>query len=130
MTDYDGYTVAEKMAFFQQVREFKVRLEGLVRREFGIHANIGSTEGDRFVRVYKDWSGQKTVMCFVDKSDGTIFKGSWKAPVKNGARGNIYADDFGMECMDAYGCKPIKKGRPAKSNEKANNWVVRSLRQS
>ena len=47
--------------------------------------------------------GQTTVHTFVNMENGDILKGSWKAPVKNGVRGNINADDVGASCINEYG---------------------------
>ena len=58
----------------------------------------------------RDWSeskaieyGQTTVHSFVNMETGEILKGSWKAPVKNGVRGNIWADDVGADRINEYG---------------------------
>lgn len=34
-----------------------------------------------------------SVYCFVDIENGDLLKGSWKAPVKNGVRGNLFDPD-------------------------------------
>jgi hypothetical protein len=47
--------------------------------------------------------GQTTVHSFVNMENGDILKGSWKAPVKNGVRGNINADDVGADRINEYG---------------------------
>jgi hypothetical protein len=31
----------------------------------------------------------ESVYCFIDLTNGDLIKGSWKAPVKNGVRGNV-----------------------------------------
>jgi hypothetical protein len=36
----------------------------------------------------------RCVYCFVRLEDGAILKGSWKAPVKNPERGNIFNENF------------------------------------
>jgi hypothetical protein len=54
--------------------------------------------GPRYVRIVKNDcdkdgnirpTGQKSVHTFLDRTNGDILKGSWKAPVKNGVRGNV-----------------------------------------
>ena len=52
--------------------------------------------------------GQTTVHTFVNMENGDILKGSWKAPVKNGVRGNIFADDIGASCVNEYGAVYLK----------------------
>ena len=52
--------------------------------------------------------GQTTVHTFVNMENGDILKGSWKAPVKNGVRGNIFADDIGVSCVNEYGTVYLK----------------------
>ena len=53
---------------------------------------ITHTEGARYIRICtEDTLGySKSVYCFLDKTNGNLLKGSWKAPVKNGVRGNIF----------------------------------------
>jgi len=60
-------------------------------------------DGDRGIEY-----GQATVHTFVNMENGDILKGSWKAPVKNGVRGNIFADDIGASCINEYGTVYLK----------------------
>ena len=60
-------------------------------------------DGDRGIEY-----GQATVHTFVNMENGDILKGSWKAPVKNGVRGNIFADDIGASCVNEYGTVYLK----------------------
>ena len=60
-------------------------------------------DGDRGIEY-----GQSTVHTFVNMENGAILKGSWKAPVKNGVRGNIFADDIGASCINEYGTVYLK----------------------
>ena len=60
-------------------------------------------DGDRGIEY-----GQSTVHTFVNMENGDILKGSWKAPVKNGVRGNIFADDIGASCINEYGTVYLK----------------------
>lgn len=50
---------------------------------------VGFEMGKRYVRVFTNNGTQRFVHTFVDMTNGNILKGSWKAPVKNGVRGNI-----------------------------------------
>ena len=60
-------------------------------------------DGDRGIEY-----GQSTVHTFVNMENGDILKGSCKAPVKNGVRGNIFADDIGASCVNEYGTVYLK----------------------
>lgn len=45
-------------------------------------------------RVFTVEEGQaRSVHCFIEIATGDVMKGSWKAPVKNGVRGNIFEED-------------------------------------
>lgn len=49
----------------------------------------------------------KSVYCFVEIASGDVLKGSWKAPVKNGKRGNIF-DPNVANCLDWSGLKYLR----------------------
>jgi hypothetical protein len=55
--------------------------------------------------------GGQSVHSFVDLATGDILKGSWKAPVKNGVRGNIFEDDLGADRINEHG--PVYLRGPA-----------------
>ncbi len=58
--------------------------------------------GNRYVKIVKQ-NGQTMVHCFIDRTNGDILKAaSWKAPAKH-ARGNVFADDYGMSGVSEYG---------------------------
>src|ERR1051326_3381400 len=62
---------------------------------------IEQSQGKKFIRLISvTKNGSRSVYCFVDKTNGDILKGSWKAPVKNGVRGNIFEPDFGLSKCD------------------------------
>ena len=68
---------------------------------------ITKTEGGkRYIRLVKFEHGKpSSVYCFVDTTNGDVLKGSWKAPVKNGVRGNIFkgkAADYMTNYGPAY----------------------------
>ncbi len=69
---------------------------------------IAITEGKRYVRVVKqDAEGSgASVHTFVDVTNGNILKGSWKAPVKNGVRGNIFTDY--SKVVNQYGAEYLR----------------------
>ena len=60
----------------------------------------------KYVRVVKEdaMGGGRSVYCFIDTTNGDILKGSWKAPVKNGVRGNIFSGDHGADRVNHHGC--------------------------
>ena len=52
-----------------------------------------------------------SVHTFVRIADGAILKaGSYRAPAKNGERGSIYAEDFGMSVIGPYGALYLSGG--------------------
>jgi hypothetical protein len=55
-----------------------------------------------------DWKAM-SVYCFVDLSNGNILKGSWKAPVANGVRGNLNDTDI-LTKVTVYGVGYIRGG--------------------
>lgn len=60
--------------------------------------------GSRYVRIVRrDASGGGgSAYAFIDRTNGDILKpASYKAPAKH-ARGNIFADDFGVSCCQIH----------------------------
>ena len=47
------------------------------------------------------------VYCFLDLTNGDLLKGSWKAPVANGVRGNL-SDPNVLNKFDQYGPKYLR----------------------
>lgn len=67
------------------------------------------TIGPRYARIIRTDSKYDTsVVCFIDLTNGDILKGSWKAPVKKGVRGNIFTEDRGASVMNQYGCAYLR----------------------
>lgn len=71
------------------------------------------TKGGRFARIIRQdkpglFPAERSVVVFIDLTNGDIHKGSWKAPVKNGKRGNIFAADRGASCMGQYGPRYLR----------------------
>lgn len=61
--------------------------------------------GRRYVKILLD----RHVHTFIDTNNGDILKAAtYKAPAKNGVRGNIYAEDLGRSVIDHYGAKYLK----------------------
>ena len=62
--------------------------------------------GKKYARVVKvdKMNGGRSVHTFVNMLTGDILKsGSWKAPQKNGVRGNIFAEDVGADRVNEHG---------------------------
>lgn len=64
---------------------------------------IEAQEGPKYIRLVRVefFNGERTkggsAFGFVDKTNGNVLKAAgWKAPAKNFARGNIFAEDFGL----------------------------------
>lgn len=50
--------------------------------------------GKRYARITTSDGIGKSVYCFIDMTDGSIYKSaSWKAPEKNFSRGNVLMED-------------------------------------
>lgn len=70
-------------------------------------------EGSRYIKVIKqeyDFNNIKrgaSVHTFIDKTNGDILKGNWKAPVKNGVRGNIFNEEI-MKGVNHHGAIYLK----------------------
>ena len=58
----------------------------------------------KYIRIVKgnENGGHRSLHSFVDRTNGNILKGSWKAPVKNGVRGSIFNENP-MKGMDHHG---------------------------
>jgi len=72
-------------------------------------AKIELISGSRYVKVVKvdSHGGSRSVHTFIDKTNGDILKGTWKAPVKNGVRGNIYKDNY-PKCINWHGAEYLR----------------------
>lgn len=70
--------------------------------------SVSATEGKKYFKVFKkeegyDWSKNGSIVCFVDKVTGDIYKpASFSAPAKH-ARGNASSAQNGMEGFTAEG---------------------------
>ena len=70
---------------------------------------IESEVGPKYMRVWKVDGSSKSIHTFVDRATGNILKaGTWKAPAKNGVRGNIFDPDFGLSKVDHHGAKYLR----------------------
>jgi len=69
--------------------------------------NVTVENGRKYAKVIVGDS----VHTFVNKENGDILKAaSFKAPAKNGVRGSIFAEDFGMSCVGPYGALYVTGG--------------------
>lgn len=67
-----------------------------------------SDPGRKFMRLVHMENGKaRSVYCFVNMENGDLLKGSWKAPVKNGVRGNVF-DETTYTNFDHYGPKYLR----------------------
>ena len=64
--------------------------------------------GKKYVKVIAVSPSQRSSFAFVDMSNGDVLKSaSWSRPAKH-ARGNIFNDDDGLDCVTPYGIKYLK----------------------
>lgn len=57
----------------------------------------------KYIRVWSIGT-QKSIHTFIEASSGNVLKAaSWKAPVKNNPRGNVFGDDFGLNGVTHHG---------------------------
>ena len=73
-----------------------------------------ATKYAKIVKEDANPGGHTMVHSFVNLTNGAILKGNWKAPVKNGVRGNIFADDLGASVVTEHGPMYLKPGRKAR----------------
>ena len=64
--------------------------------------------GPKYARLVRN-EGQRSVIGFVELATGAIYypKG-WAGPQKNHARGNVFADDYGLSAFGRYGVKTLR----------------------
>ena len=101
-----------------RIKSFAAAIEELNRAEFPdtpFPTTISYEVGRRYVRVVSNRNGCRSVIhgcrsvhCFIDSTNGDILKGSWKAPVARGVRGNINSVDGGLGCVNWHGPKYLR----------------------
>ena len=71
---------------------------------------IVQSVGPRYVKIImkRDQDLQGSLYCFIDRANGNILKGSWKAPVRNGVRGNIFNPGYDLDKCDWHGPKYLR----------------------
>lgn len=66
------------------------------------------TIGRRYIKIIRKSGGQRSVHCFLDRTNGNVLKSAtWNSPAKH-ARGNIFAEDNGLDCMGPYGAAYLR----------------------
>jgi len=64
--------------------------------------------GRKYVKLIRKSNGSESVHCFVNKENGDVLKAaSFNTPAKH-ARGNIFNEDNGLNCMGPYGAAYLK----------------------
>ena len=105
-------------ATLKRIREYadlvtELNAENYKKHDFTFEAPpVASIEhGRRFARiVLTAGTTGKGVHSFVEYTTGDIHKASgYKAPAKNGVRGNIFADDLGKSVIDWHGARYIER---------------------
>lgn len=70
------------------------------RYDYVTNEPVTVSYGRRYAKVCVGSS----VHTFIDMTNGDILKAaSYKAPAKNGVRGSVLAEDFGLSCVGPYG---------------------------
>lgn len=108
-----------KQDFDARLKQFADALEAKLRAGYAAQypesklpeAHIEAHVGPKYVRIVKRDGASASAYAFINKENGDILKpASYKAPAKH-ARGNIYADDFGLSCCHQYSVAYLKGGR-------------------
>ena len=101
--------------FFGRLESFIIGCQEIVDEnnkqfEYVQRPKVVYTKGRKYIKVIREESGQgQSVHCFVNIQTGDVLKAaSWKAPAKH-ARGNIFNDDNGLNCMGPYGAAYLNK---------------------
>ena len=88
----------------------------------------------KYARVLLCNAAQSCVHSFVNMENGDILKGDAKGPVKNGVRGNIFADDLGADRVGEHGPyrldshSRVHKLRISLSNDKVRRSAQKYVR--
>ncbi len=94
----------------ERIEGLLTRLRELNRKYFAEHyprsevPEISSTMGKKWIKVIRETS----VYAFIHMQTGEIFfPAGWRAPAKH-ARGNVYAEDYGMSCCNVSSVAYLK----------------------
>lgn len=100
-------------AFQALIAEIAQLQETYLRKEIGTSRPLDLIKwdlGPSYIRVYIENSQNpsiKSVHCFINRANGDLLKGSWKAPVAKGKRANIFVDGW-KDAITAHGPKYLK----------------------
>ena len=84
------------------------------------NARIEYSTGKRYIKMIyaDDGSYSRRVYGFIDRTNGDILgSASYNAPAKSGARGSLWADDYGLNAVGEYGVH-------YKGGYSDHNWIV------
>ena len=117
----DNPTFANRLAKFKQgvdiiLGEHIQRFNHLKKH----NARIEYSTGKRYIKmIYTDnGSYSRRVHGFIDRTNGDILgSASYNAPAKSGARGSLWADDYGLNAVGEYGVH-------YKGGYSDHNWIV------
>lgn len=88
---------------FNRVEGYLTGLRKMSSGEYGADYNL------KYIRVWQKKGQGQSAHTFIDVSNGNILKaGGWKAPAKNGVRGNVFSENYGLDKVDQYGAKYLK----------------------
>lgn len=80
-----------------------------VENEYKLEVPVVAVGGGRkYIKIVRGSFGSSSVHCFVNKENGDVLKSaSWNAPAKI-ARGNIFNEDNGLNCMGQFGAAYLR----------------------
>ena len=112
-TSVDGNRLEQYVAMVQQKNNHYWKINEFT---FSDPPIVSAWIATKYAKIVKEDAngGQTMVHSFVNLENGDILKGNWKAPVKNGVRGNIFADDLGASVVTEHGPMYLKPGRRAR----------------
>ena len=117
----DNPVFADRLAKLQEgiqiiMNEQKLKFTHLAKGNARVEYNTGK----RYIKMIymDDGSYSRRVHGFIDRTNGDVLMpAGWTAPAKSGARGNIWADDYGINAMNEYGVN-------YKGHVSNNDWIV------
>lgn len=113
----------------EALNDFRTALQGKLDtfyKDNSYNKQVVIIKGRKYDRVilvesYKDGTDKKvsrSAYCWIERSNGNILKGSWKAVTSKIPRGNIYNDDCLIGC-GPYGTDYLNM---TAINETVNSW--------